>query len=92
MIPIQSFAAGVLAAVVRRQAPSPGRTTFAWQLAVGAAVARATVVELQQGTLTVRARDRRWGEEIARAADTILPRMQHLLGPAAVTRIRVESA
>lgn len=87
MIPIQNFAAGVLAEIVRRQPASKERTAFAWQLAVGPALARATTVELVGGVLTVRAHDRRWISEIRRASDTILARMQHLLGADAVTRI-----
>lgn len=89
MIPLQKFASGVLAEIVRRQPHSPHRTAFAWQLAVGPALARSTSVELEHGILTVRTRDLRWGREIERAADTILGRMQHVLGPAAVTQIRL---
>jgi hypothetical protein len=89
MVPLQSFSTGVLADLIRRQPPSPGRTAFAWQLAVGPALARSTTVELQAGTLTVRARDPRWGREIERAADTILLRLQRLLGPDAVTEVEV---
>jgi predicted nucleic acid-binding Zn ribbon protein len=78
-----------MADVLRRQPPSPARTAFAWQLAVGPALARCTAVELQGGVLLVCARDARWAREIARAAETVLPRMQQLLGPAAVERIEV---
>lgn len=87
MVPIQNFAAGVLAEIVRRQPASKLKTAFAWQLAVGPALARATTVELADGVLTVRSRDARWIREIRRAADTILPRMQHLLGRDAVVKI-----
>lgn len=89
MIPLQQFIPAVLAEIVRNQPPSAARTAFAWQLAVGQALARATNVDLQEGTLLVRARDARWAQEIRRAADTILPRMQQLLGPSAVTRIEL---
>jgi hypothetical protein len=67
MLPIQNFSSGVLAEIIRRQPPSPARTNFAWQLAVGPALARATVVELAEGVLTVKAVDRRWLREIERA-------------------------
>jgi len=88
MVPLQTFATSVLAEVIRRQPASPARTTFAWQLAVGAALARSTTVELIDGVLTVRARDPRWAREIDRAADTILQRMQQLLGSSSIGRIR----
>ena len=91
MIPVQSFATGVLAEVIRRQPSSPARTAFAWQMAVGPALARTTTVELSNGVLTVRPRDARWGGEIERARDTILARLQHLLGASAVARIRIET-
>ncbi|MGH9310638.1 MAG: DUF721 domain-containing protein [Vicinamibacterales bacterium] len=89
MIPLQNFAPGVLAEIIRRQPPSPARTTFAWQLAAGAALARSSAVVLQDGVLTVRPKDPRWARELERASPTILARLQHLLGPAAVRRIDV---
>ena len=87
MIPIQNFASGVLAEIIRRQPASKERTAFAWQLAVGQALARVTTVELREGVLTVRAADARWMRELRRALETILARMQHLLGRDAITRI-----
>ncbi len=88
---IQTFAGGVLAQVVRRQPASPGRTQFAWQLAVGPALARATSVELEGTTLAVRSTDPRWLKEIDRAKTTILPKLQQLLGEDQVTKIRTRS-
>jgi predicted nucleic acid-binding Zn ribbon protein len=88
MIPVQSFATGVIAEIVRRQPASRDRTNFAWQLAVGQALARATTVELNDGVLNVRAVDRRWIREIERARETVLAKMQHLLGADAVRTLR----
>ena len=88
MIPINNFGAGVLAEIVRRQPASKERTAFAWQLAVGPALARATTVDLgSNGVLTVRAADQRWLAEVERARDVVLQKMQHLLGRDQVTRI-----
>lgn len=87
MIPLQSFSSGVLAEIVRRQPASKERTNFAWQLAVGQALARATTVELREGVLTVRAVDRRWIQEIDRARGAIIHKLQHILGPDQVRRI-----
>ena len=84
---IQQFAASVLADVVRRQPSSPARTTFAWQLAVGPALARVTTVTLEQGVLHVSATDARWLKEIKRARGGILPKLHQLLGPGTVTKI-----
>jgi hypothetical protein len=89
MVPLQNLATTVIAEVVRRQPSSAARTTFAWQIAVGTALARTTTVDLSDGILVVRARDARWAREIERAAETILKRMQHLLGPSEIARIDV---
>jgi predicted nucleic acid-binding Zn ribbon protein len=85
---IHQFAPGVLAELIRRQPASPERTRFAWQLAVGPALARATMVDLRDGVLFVTARDERWRGEIARAQDAILAKLQHLLGADTVRGIR----
>ena len=66
MVPLQNFAPGVLADVIRRQPPSPARTSFAWTVAVGPALARSTTATLTGAVLTVRAheanshKDRGW--------------------------------
>lgn len=87
MIPVQDFSSSVIAQIVRRQQPSPARTNFAWQLAVGQALARATTVELNNGVLKVRAADRRWIKEIERAQATVTQKLQQILGKDQVTRI-----
>ena len=91
VLPVQNIAAGVLADVIRRQRPSPARTAFAWSVAVGPALARATLVELRDSVLIVTAKDARWTRELERAADTILKRVQLLVGPE-VQRISVVAA
>ena len=91
MLPIQQLTPAILGEIIRRQPPSEGRTRFAWQIAVGAALARATTVRLADGVLIVSASDQRWVTEIRAARDIVLRRLQHLLGPDAVTRIRVEA-
>ena len=86
---IQTISGSVLAQVIRRQPPSPARTTFAWQLAVGPTLARVTSVEMEGTTLLVRSADERWLEEIDRARQVILPKLRQLLGEDTVARIRV---
>jgi predicted nucleic acid-binding Zn ribbon protein len=88
MVPLQGFSAAVLAEIVRRQQASKERTVFAWQLAVGPALARATSVELVGDVLEVRAKDRRWIAEIERARPAVLAKMQHLLGTDAVRTLK----
>ena len=92
MVPLQNFATGVIAEVIRRQPASPGRTTFAWTVAVGPALARSATVTLVDQVLYVRTRDARWAAEIERLKSTILPRMQHLLGTGSVLSMEITSA
>ena len=70
----------MLAEIVRRQPASRERTVFAWSVAVGPALARATTVELRDGVLRVTAKDPRWTRELERASATILARLQVMLG------------
>ena len=77
---LQSVAPAVLAEIIRRQPPSRERTEFAWSVAVGPALARVTTVELRNHNMIVCARDVQWARELERARDTILPRLQMLLG------------
>jgi predicted nucleic acid-binding Zn ribbon protein len=88
MVPVQDFSSGVLAAIIRRQPASKDRTNFAWQLAVGQALARVTTVELVDGVLSVRAVDRRWIREIERARDSVMEKMQQMLGEDAVRTVK----
>jgi predicted nucleic acid-binding Zn ribbon protein len=77
---LQSVAPAVLAEIIRRQPASKARTDFAWSVAVGPALARVTTVELRNHNIIVCARDAQWARELERARDTILPRLQMLLG------------
>ncbi|PYR59906.1 MAG: hypothetical protein DMF85_06655 [Acidobacteria bacterium] len=90
--PLQSFAPGVLAEIIRRQPASKERTAFAWTVAVGPALARVTAVELDGTILRVRVSDERWALELERAVGTILPRLRHLLGDDAVKRLSIEES
>ena len=89
MQPFQSFATGVIAEVIRRQPASPARTKFAWTVAAGPAMARAALVDARDGILFITPKDARWSREIERSRDTILRRVQHLLGEDAVTAISI---
>jgi hypothetical protein len=89
VLPLQSLASGVLAEIIRRQPASKERTAFAWNVAVGPALARATTVDLEDRLLVVRAKDPRWAREVERARETVLARLRHLLGPEALTDLRV---
>ena len=89
MLPIQQFSSGVLAEIIRRQAPSAERASFAWQIAVGPAISRTTTIDLVDGVILVTARDAHWARAVERGAATILPRMQHLLGAQPISALKV---
>lgn len=92
MAHFQRLSAEIVAGIIQRQPASKSKTAFAWQLAVGPVLARVTTVELTDGVLVVRSADARWTQEIRRAADVILPRLQQLLGPDAVRRLETRIA
>ena len=89
MHPIQQFSSGVLAEIIRRQAPSAERASFAWQIAVGPAISRTTTIDLVDGVILVTVRDAHWARAVERGAATILPRMQHLLGAQTISALKV---
>jgi len=92
MVPLNGLATGVIADVIRRQPSTPGKIAFAWSVAVGPALARATSsVDLRERILHITAKDARWAKEIERASDTILARLRILLGADTVTFIQVRT-
>jgi len=88
---LQSFAPAVLAEIIRRQPASRQRTEFAWAVAVGPALARVTTVELRNHNIIVCARDVQWARELERARDTILPRLQLMLGRDTVKGLHINA-
>jgi hypothetical protein len=90
-VPTRTCAAETLPALLARQPMTRGKIAFAWQIAVGAALARATEVEYNDGVLRVRSVDIRWIREVERSRSMILERLTVLVGPA-VTELRTEHA
>lgn len=80
----------VLSAVLRNAPLSPEKVAFAWRLAVGAAVDKATEIHLRQDVLYVRAKDGAWQREIERSAALIRSRLTELLGEHVVRYIDVK--
>ena len=52
-------------------------------------MARTTSIALVDGVLRVTPRDKNWGQAVERASETILARMQHLLGADSVRTLEV---
>jgi hypothetical protein len=89
MIPVHKVMPHALASVLEKAPLTPEKVKFAWRMAVGAAVDRATTVELQDRVLRVRAKDTAWRREVERSAALIRGRLGELLGPGIVRRIDV---
>ena len=83
----------VVAEVVRKAPLTDEKVTFAWRLAVGPAVDRATRVHLDaQGTLHVKAEAPAWLDGVRQSVGLIRSRLAHYLGDTAVKRISYEDA
>jgi hypothetical protein len=81
MVPAQRILPDVLTLMIRRQPTTPAKVAFAWRIAAGAAVARASEVELRaDGLLLVLVDDPRWRQEIERALGMLRPKLIALLG------------
>jgi hypothetical protein len=78
----------VVADVIRKAPLTDEKVAFAWRLAVGPAVAKATTVRLAaNGTLYVKADAPAWNDAIAKSLGLIRSRLAHFLGDTAVQRI-----
>jgi hypothetical protein len=78
----------VVAEVVRKAPLTDEKVAFAWRLAVGPAVGKATSVRLaSDGTLYVTADSSAWNDSIRASIGMIRSRLAHYLGDSTVKRI-----
>ena len=90
MEPLKASIPSVVRALLRAGPMSPGKIGAAWGLAVGTAIDRATsVARRDDGTLEVAATELTWRREVRRSQGLILSRLQDLLGPEPVRKIKV---
>jgi predicted nucleic acid-binding Zn ribbon protein len=82
---------GALMHLLRDTPLSDGKVGFAWDAAVGPALARATRVKLERGVLLVEATSVQWALEVKRSTPVILERMRSLLGHDAITGISIRN-
>jgi hypothetical protein len=82
-----------LGALLERQPLTPAKIAFAWQMAVGPALARQTSVRAEGSVLRVQSRDRdaRWCREIERSRPVIIERLRAYLGNHVVSELICES-
>jgi hypothetical protein len=71
------------------QPTSAAKVAFAWRMAAGAPLARATRVEWTDATLRVHVGDAHWQREVRRARPMLVERMSQLLGSGVVTTLVV---
>ena len=78
----------VVAEVIRKAPLTDEKVAFAWRLAVGPAVAKATSVRLgSDGTLYLRADSQAWVDSIRASVGLIRSRLAHYLGDDAIKRL-----
>jgi hypothetical protein len=87
---VRDAAGAALRDLLKGQPTTAAKVGFAWQVAAGAALGRASATEwLPDGTLRVSARDAAWRREIQRARPVIAERLRQLLGEGVVRAIVV---
>ena len=91
MRPLTHALPGALMYLLRDTPLSDGKVGFAWDAAVGPALARATSVKLEGGVLLVEATSAQWALEVKRSTPVILERLQALLGAGAVSAVSIRS-
>jgi Dna[CI] antecedent DciA-like protein len=92
MLALKDTANDVLRDLLANQPTTAAKVTFAWQIAAGAAMARAAQVAWTgDGTLRLRPRDAAWRRELQRARPVIAERLTQLLGGNVVRAIVIES-
>jgi len=83
----------VVGDVVRKAPLTDAKVAFAWRLAVGPAIAKATTVRLgSDGTLYLTAESKAWVDSVRDSIGIIRSRLAHYLGDHAVKRIHYEDA
>lgn len=75
--------------LLEAQPLTEAKVRFAWTLAAGPALARATTLTFTDGVLTVRTRSTAWHQELTRAEGLLRARLDELLGAGAVRRLTV---
>jgi Dna[CI] antecedent DciA-like protein len=91
MLAIKYAIPSAVAELMRNAPLSPGKVDFAWRMAVGPSLERATAVRLEQDVLIVETASAQWSAEVRRSTSVILARLQTFLGATAVKRVEVRA-
>jgi hypothetical protein len=88
---LSTTADAALRRLLEAQPTTPAKVAFAWRMAAGPAVDRATETEWRpDGVLRVRSRGDAWRREVRQARAMLLRRLEHLLGPGVIARLEIE--
>ena len=89
--PIGASTQQMLRSLLAAQPPSAARALFAWKMAAGPALARATQATWREdGTLVVRGVNEAWTRELRRARPLLTHRVRELLGDESVRRLVID--
>ena len=80
-----------LQTLLASQPASAGKVAFTWQIVAGPAIARASTIAWDRGTLRVRPSTAAWRREIVRVKPILFDRLRHMLGPDVIRALVVEN-
>ena len=93
MEPLRTASTRALQTLLHDQPVTAAKVAFAWQIAAGPAMARATTTAwVGDGVLRVRARDVAWHREANRAKPIVVQRLEQLLGAGVIKKIVIEQS
>ena len=79
--PVDSVVPAAIRTLLRRSPMCPEKLAFAWRVAVGPAIDRATTIHLREdGVVEVRATDPAWRRELKKTEAVLHGRLGELLG------------
>jgi hypothetical protein len=88
MIPANKVMPQIVGDIIRKAPLTDEKVAFAWRLAVGPALSKATTARLAaDGTLYVTVESQAWADSIRASVGLIRQRLAHFLGDGAVKRI-----
>ena len=76
MRPLAQAVPGAVAELLRGAPLSDGKVAFAWKVAVGPAMERATAVKLDGTSSSSRSTSAQWAREVKRSSGVILSRLE----------------
>jgi len=87
---LHSTANHALRTLLAGQPTTPAKIAFAWRMAAGPALGRATDVEWREGVLIVRARTPAWLKELRHARPILTARVRELVGAEVIKKFVIE--